>query len=55
MDLEQGTVFFDYYFGLKLNGWPKQEAAKAARRHVNRMRRAELKKEVARILAQRKQ
>ena len=55
MTLEQWTVFDEYYMGLKANGWSKIEAAKAARRHIRRMRSSELKKEVTRILASRQQ
>lgn len=50
MDLKQHAVFEEYYRGLKANGWPKDEAAKAARRHVNRMTPRQLKSEVDRIL-----
>ena len=50
MDLRQATVLDEYYRGLKADGWPKEEAAKAARRHVNRMTPRQLKAEVNRIL-----
>ena len=53
MDLKQACVFEEYYFGLKANGWPKLEAAKAARRHVRRMAPRQINKEVTRILADR--
>ncbi len=52
MDLKQYAVFDEFYMGLKANGWSKQEAAKAARRHVRQMSRQPLNKEVERILAQ---
>lgn len=55
MELKTWTVFDEYYRGLKVNGWPRDEAAKAARRHIDRMRPSEIKKEVARILASRQQ
>jgi hypothetical protein len=53
VDLKQYTVFDEYYFGLKANGWSKQEAAKAARRHVNRMTPRQINMEVNRILSDR--
>jgi hypothetical protein len=52
MDLRTGTVLMEYYKGLRLNGWPKDEAAKAARRHVKRMTPKQIKQEVERILNQ---
>lgn len=51
MDLKQHAVFDEYYRGLKANGWPKIEAAKAARRHVSRMTPRQINQEVTRILA----
>lgn len=53
MDLHQYTVFDEYYFGLKANGWSKLDAAKAARRHVRQMAPRQIKSEVTRILAER--
>ena len=53
MDLHQYAVFDEFYMGLKANGWSKDEAAKAARRHLRQMSARKIKQEVARILAQR--
>lgn len=50
MDLIQYAVYDEYYQGLKSNGWSREEASKAARRHVKHMTPRKLKAEVARIL-----
>lgn len=51
MTLQEYAVFDEFYMGLKANGWSKDEAAKAARRHVRQMSPRKIKQEVARILA----
>lgn len=43
MTPERYAVFDEYYRGLRANGWTKDDAAKAARRHVDRMKPRELK------------
>jgi hypothetical protein len=54
MDLNEHAVFWEFYFGLKVNGWPKDEAAKAARRHLRQMSRRKINQEAARIAAQKR-
>lgn len=55
MNLKQGTVYMDCYKRLRVNGWPKLEAAKAARRHVKHLeRKRQLGAEVSRILSEQK-
>jgi hypothetical protein len=49
MTLANWIVFNDYYKGLRANGWPKQAAAEAARRHLNRLKPRQLKAELERI------
>jgi hypothetical protein len=53
MDLKKAAVWEEFYFGLKANGWSKEEAAKAAHRHVRQMSRRKINEEVTRILASR--
>lgn len=55
MDLNEHAVFWEFYFGLKVNGWPKQEAARAARLHLRQMSRRKVNQEAARILAAQQQ
>ena len=43
-------MYDHWYKGFRANGWSKEEAAKAARRHVNQLTPAKLKKELAEIL-----
>jgi hypothetical protein len=50
MDLKKAAVWEEFYFGLKANGWSKEEAAKAAHRHVRQMSRRKINDEVTRIL-----
>jgi hypothetical protein len=54
MNLKQAAVLEEYYLNLKNNGWPKAEAAKAARRHVNQMTAREIDAEINRILGARR-
>jgi hypothetical protein len=51
MDLKQAAVWDECYFGLKANGWSKEEACKAAHRRVRGMSRRQINKEVTRILS----
>jgi hypothetical protein len=52
MTLAQWTVFDDFYKGLKANGWPKDAAADAARRHLKHLTPRKLQAEIDRILKQ---
>lgn len=47
MNLKEYVVFDSYYKGLKLNGWSKDAAAKAARRHVRQLAPRALNEEFA--------
>lgn len=54
MNLQQYAVLDECYRGLRANGWPKEEAGEAARRHLSGMTRRQFREALIAAMAAQK-